>query len=46
MGLYDSSYSGNKILAPEQIMTVREVCEENLSKDKQVYGGDWFDGDQ
>lgn len=42
MGLYDPSYSAAKTLAPDQLITVREVCEANLSRDKQVYGGDWW----
>jgi len=46
MGLYDPSYSGAKTLTSEQVMTVREVCEENLSRDKQVYGGEMWTGQE
>lgn len=42
MGLYDPTFSGTKSITLEQALTVRQVCEDNLSRNRNVYGGDWW----
>ncbi len=41
MGLFDPTYSNNKTLTPDQTLTIRQICEEHLSKDKLLFG-EWF----
>lgn len=43
MGLFDPSFSSNKTLTLDQALTVRQICEEHLSKEISVYGGDWWE---
>lgn len=46
MGLFDPTFSASKTLTLDQALTVRQICEEHLSKENQVYGGDWWDRDK
>ena len=37
MGLFDPNYSANRLLAPEEALTVRRICEQHLTREPSVY---------
>lgn len=39
MGLFDPSFSNSQMITLEQSLTLKQICEEHLSKDSQVYVG-------
>jgi hypothetical protein len=42
MGLFDPNFSNSQMITVEQTLTVKQICEEHLSKDSQVYVGPWW----
>jgi hypothetical protein len=37
MGLMDPTFSYNKLLTHEELLTIRTLCEEHLTKERTVY---------
>jgi hypothetical protein len=46
MSLYDPTLSGTRMLGPEEALTLRQVCEQHLSKHSKLYASDCWQAEK